>query len=215
MSPFIDSPGRRFLGRLSRLRFSPIEKHDLLKSWFVISLAFSIALSGLKVNLAFVVLMIVSGITVGLGFLLHELAHKAVAVHFGLWAEYRSFDTMLLLSLIVSLFGILFAAPGAVFITSRNHEGWLIPVDKNGKISAAGPLMNFILAVLFLGTALILPGIAKLALWGAQINAWLGLFNMIPILNFDGSKIWPWSKAIFMSMAAIGVGLMVIINHLG
>lgn len=215
MSPFIDQSGRRFLSRLSKLRFSNVEKRDLIKSWFVISLAFSIALSGLKVDLSFVVLMIVSAITVGLGFLLHELSHKAVAVHFGLWAEYRSFDTMLMLSLIAALFGVLFAAPGAVFITSRDQAGSFIPVDKNGKISAAGPLMNFILAVLFLVMALLLPGIAKLSLWGAQINAWLGLFNLIPILNFDGSKIWPWSKAVFSSMVAIGVGLMVTINLLG
>lgn len=211
---FIDAPGRTFLKNLSKLRFSPIEKRDLIKSWFAISLAFSIALAGVSFNGTFALLMAVSAITVGLGFLLHELAHKAVAVHFGLWAEYRSFDTMLLLSLIGSLFGFLFAAPGAVFITGKNKEYCLIPADKNGKISAAGPLMNFMLAVCFLGIAFAFPAMTKLALWGAQINAWLGLFNMIPILNFDGSKIWPWSKPVFASMVAIGAGLMIAIGAL-
>lgn len=211
----INTQGRRFLVRLSQLRFSPIEMRDLLKSWAIISLAFSIALSGLHINLLFFVLMAVSAVTVGLGFLLHELAHKAVAVHFGLWAEYRSFDTMLLVSLIASLFGILFAAPGAVFITPRTRGWGLIPVSTNGKISAAGPLMNFMLAVGFLALAITLPVLEQLALWGAQINAWLGLFNMIPILNLDGSKIWAWSKPVFWSLGAIGVGLMVAVSALG
>lgn len=230
----IDSPGRLFLRRFGKLRFSSIEKRDLIKSWFVISLAFSIAMAGLNFNSTFAILMIVSAITVGLGFLLHELAHKAVAVHFGLWAEYRSFDTMLLLSLFASFFGVLFAAPGAVYITSKGNQknyqenypenfqenqqdlphpaDIIISVDKNGKISSAGPLTNFVLSTLFLGLALAVPLISQVALWGAQINAWLGLFNMIPILNFDGSKIWPWNKGVFASMVGIGVGLMIAIS---
>lgn len=208
--------GSRFLRGLCRLRFSPIERHDLLKSWFVISLAFSLAMGGSAgLDMKFLVLMIVAAVTVGTGFLLHELAHKAVAVHYGLWAEYRAFDNMLLLSLALSLFGFLFAAPGAVFITSRTPDMWHVPPDKNGKISAAGPLVNFALAAGFIGLGLALPVLKTFALFGAQINIWLGLFNMIPIFNFDGSKIWPWSKAVYLGMVIVGAGMMLLVSRMG
>ncbi len=204
------------ISSLKKLRFSYVEKRDLLKSWFVVSLAFSLAMGGFgKIDTQFALLILVAAITVGLGFLLHELGHKAVAVHYGLWAEYRAFDNMLLLSLFLGIFGFVFAAPGAVFISGTTPENWYIPVGRNGKISAAGPLVNYILAFGFIGLALLVPMLSTIALFGAQINAWLGLFNMIPFLNFDGSKIWPWNKAVYVSMLIVGVGLMVGITRLG
>jgi len=204
------------ISSLKRLRFSHVEKRDLLKSWFVVSLAFSLAIGGFgTLNIKFALLILVAAITVGMGFLLHELGHKAVAVHYGLWAEYRSFDNMLLLSLVMGLFGFVFAAPGAVFISGTTPENWYIPVGRNGKISVAGPLVNYVLALGFIGLALLVPYLSTIALFGAQINAWLGLFNMIPFLNFDGSKIWPWNKAVYVGMLLVGAGLMVGVSRLG
>lgn len=81
--------------------------------------------------------------------------------------------------------------------------GWAKPVPVNplnfrnyrwGEItvSAAGPLSNLALAVLFsyllhLGPANL--GLMKMALWGVQINIFLALFNLIPIPPLDGSHI--------------------------
>lgn len=73
--------------------------------------------------------------------------------------------------------------------------GWARPVPVNplnfrnyrwGEItvSAAGPLSNLALAVLFSYLLRLGPvnlGLMKMALWGVQINIFLALFNLIPI----------------------------------
>ena len=66
------------------MNFSKTEQHDLLKAWLAITVAFAIALGGL--NFAQPALLINAAVTVGLGFLLHELAHKFVAQYYGMWA---------------------------------------------------------------------------------------------------------------------------------
>jgi Zn-dependent protease len=81
--------------------------------------------------------------------------------------------------------------------------GWAKPVPVNplnfrnyrwGEItvSAAGPLSNLALAVLFSYLLRLGPvnlGLMKMALWGVQINIFLALFNLIPIPPLDGSHI--------------------------
>jgi Zn-dependent protease len=81
--------------------------------------------------------------------------------------------------------------------------GWAKPVPVNPmnfrnyqtgefSVSAAGPLSNFMLAVVF---AQLLPwtgnneGVALLCYYGVIINLFLMLFNLIPIPPLDGSKI--------------------------
>ena len=81
----------------------------------------------------------------GLGFLLHQLAHKFVAQKYGCVAEFRAFDQMLYLAVGLAFFvGFIFAAPGAVMI-----RGY-VDRRKNGIISIAGPAVNIMLAVIFL-----------------------------------------------------------------
>ncbi|RJR40196.1 MAG: site-2 protease family protein [Deltaproteobacteria bacterium] len=81
--------------------------------------------------------------------------------------------------------------------------GWAKPVPVNplnfrnyrwGEItvSAAGPLSNLALAVIFSYVLQLGPpniGLMKMALWGVQINIFLALFNLIPIPPLDGSHI--------------------------
>jgi len=60
------------------------ERNDLIVSWLTISIAFSILMSRDFLNLmAFVIVFPIALITVGTGFILHELAHRTVARHFG------------------------------------------------------------------------------------------------------------------------------------
>ena len=60
------------------MKFSKVEVRDLMKAWIAISIAFGIVLrSGTFLNS-----FLLAGITVGVGFLLHELAHKVVAQHY-------------------------------------------------------------------------------------------------------------------------------------
>jgi len=44
-----------------------------------------------------------------------------------------------------------------------------------------------------------------IGIFGFTVNAWLGLFNMIPFGNFDGSKILKWNKIVYGCMVAAGL----------
>src|SRR3989338_11652374 len=161
------------------MKYSSIEKHDLIKAWFAISLAFTIAFNGFS---NFINVFLLSVVIVGLSFLLHELAHKYLAQKYGCWAEFRADNKMLLVMLVISFFHIIFAAPGAVWI--HGH----VSTEKNGKISLAGPLTNIVLALIFL-SLLFMPitdPLIDIASYGFQINSFIALFNMIPFMNFDG-----------------------------
>jgi len=188
------------------MRFSDIEIQHLAKSWVAISLAFAILLSNGDVfSSQFSLMLVVAGFTVGLGFLLHEIGHKYMAQKYGCYAEFRAFNFMLVLAVLMSFLGFVFAAPGAVMIGGRVNR------ERNGKISLAGPVVNIILALLFLVVALIgvFPLLTK---YGIMINAWLAAFNMIPFGNFDGVKILRWSKPAYF--VTLGVSLFLVILSL-
>ena len=132
--------------------------------------------------------------TVGLGFIIHELAHKYVAIHYGAHAEYRAWTLGLFLALAMAFLtqgSFVFAAPGAVYIFGR------VSREQNGIISLAGPLTNFALAIIFLLLSAF-TGISKeFVATGALVNVMLGAFNMLPIPPFDGSKIFAWNKVVW------------------
>jgi len=183
------------------MRTSRKELIDLFKAWIAISIAFSILLRKDWTANELIYSFIISAVTVGIAFLLHEMAHKALAQKYGLFAEFRSFDSMLILAIAMSFFGFVFAAPGAVMI-----RGY-VTKERNGKLSAMGPLTNLILAAIFFGIRMTTTEgiIGEIANYGFIINTWIALFNMIPFWNFDGSKIWQWNKAAYLGMAALGV----------
>jgi len=186
---------------------SDVEINDLLKAWLVVSIAFSILHNGLSFNLSTLLILLLSAVTVGTGFLLHELAHKIVAQKYHCWAEFRADNMMLMLALFTAMFGILFAAPGAVIIYGPH-----INPRQNGIISVAGPLMNYLFALLFLGLLFVSvhPYIHAVAGYGFLINSWLGLFNLIPFLNFDGAKIIKWNYFVWGAMVCSGIGLIIL-----
>lgn len=175
-----------------KMQFSEIEKQHLLKSWLAVSVAFTILNTNLF-NPSFMIYFIISLLTVGLGFIFHELAHKYVAQRFGCYAEYRANDKMLIIGILTAFVGFLFIAPGAVIIQG------IVTKKRNGIISLAGPVANIILAFVFviisffISSEFFLTAIA----YGIQINYLLAIFNMIPILNFDGKKIWAYNKLIY------------------
>lgn len=180
------------------MKFSNKEVRDLVKAWFAISLAFAIVLSGDIFSNTFMFTFLLSGLTVGVGFLLHELAHKLVAQNYGCWAEFRAFNSMLIFAVAISFLGFVFAAPGAVMINGY------VNLNKNGKISLAGPLTNLVLALLFLPAMLFpISFVQQIGQYGFFINSWLALFNMIPIMGLDGSKILAWNKGIYFSVLAV------------
>ncbi|KKW05249.1 MAG: Peptidase M50 [candidate division CPR1 bacterium GW2011_GWC1_49_13] len=199
------------------MNFSKEEIRDLTKAWLAISVAVAVAFLGRTVeSLTLVVLVrgaVIYGLTVGVAFLAHEVfGHKLTAQRFGIFAEFRADDFFLLLALVFAFFtGFVFAAPGAVVI------GGVTRVDTYGKIAAAGPLVNIFLAILFLflarsGISLILPLVDSqgidLVSTSFQINAWLALFNLLPLGILDGAKVLAWNKGIW---ATLGVASLILL----
>ncbi|MFW6014593.1 MAG: metalloprotease [Nanoarchaeota archaeon] len=174
---------------------SLFEIRELAKAWFAISIAFTILLRGTELGI--VSTFFLSLLTVGLGFLLHELAHKIVAQHYGCHAEFRANNGMLSLAIFLSFIGFIFAAPGAVMI-----KGFLTKRE-NGLISVAGPLTNLILAFLLLPLSFMDGLLGAIGSYGFIINSWLGLFNMIPMLPLDGAKVWKWNRGVYITVALV------------
>jgi Zn-dependent protease len=140
-------------------RIGQVERFDLLISWIVLVIGFSLVIGGRRVPS--VDLIIASALGVGTGFLLHELAHKFMAQRYGYWAEYRANRSGLLIIIAMSFMGFLLAAPGAVMIqkvANQYHpaaysygEDQIRARKEQLWISLAGPMTNIILAVLFFG----------------------------------------------------------------
>ncbi|MBZ6493762.1 metalloprotease [Natrinema longum] len=184
------------------LTFSNTELRDLAVAWTVLSVAFALLLAPVHLGEAslgyFVTRVGLSFVTVGVGFLLHELAHKVVAVEFGQVAEFRADYQMLFLAIMGGLVGFLFAAPGAVYHRGRTTQ------RENGLIALAGPVTNLLLAVLFApllmfaATPGFLPGmLATIGQMGIWINLFLAAFNMIPFGPLDGKSVLEWHKGVF------------------
>ena len=188
----------------SKMSFSNYEKEQLKESIGILTIAFTLALSnGLvpimneprilltELPLAFAAVMT--------GFLLHELAHKWMAQQYGCWAEYRGNRNGLYFALMMSVFGFLLAAPGAVMVSGS------ITNRQNGIIAAVGPLTNIAIAIVafpfYIFTANIdIWIVGELARFLIIINLILAGFNMIPVQPLDGSKIIVWNKAAYFGI---------------
>ena len=192
-------------------KFTSSEVRDLIIAFIVISLCFAIANAGRDMNAVLNLLpMIMVG--VGAGFILHELGHKFVSMKYGYWAEFKLWPQGLLFALVTSFFGFVFAAPGAVY-TYANY----MTDEINGKISIAGPVVNIILALVFLAICIaIYPSafysqtsvlILNICALGYNINSFLALFNLLPIGNLDGSKVLRWNVVIWIVTIAVA-GIM-------
>lgn len=151
---------------------------------------------------------VIPGYLIGiiLGFVLHELAHKAMANRVGAEAFFKLWPQGI-------GFGVLFAlispwkflAPGAVVIYGRKFGRWKYRLDRllttphghalsrgeTGLIAVSGPIVNIILAYVFSSfQGLVFQQIA-------YINAFLAVFNLLPIPPLDGSKVMLWNAVIW------------------
>jgi Zn-dependent protease len=200
------------------ITFSARETRDLVIAWLALGVAFTlfllvtasggvspVGLLDLVGTGLFVELLVLSLLTAGVGFLLHELAHKVVAIRFGQAAEFRADYTMLGLALAAALVGFLFAAPGAVYHTGR------ITKRESAAIALAGPLTNVVLAGLFLPVFLFADGgfLLRAGQLGVTLNAVLAGFNMIPFGPLDGKKVLNWSMVGFGASFLLCAGVAV------
>jgi Zn-dependent protease len=199
------------------LRFSASEIQDLLIAWLALGLAFAIFFAGggnraialLTGNpTAFAIALVVSLLTAGIGFLLHEIGHKVMAVRYGNIAAFRAEYNMLFLAIMSAFLGFIFAAPGAV-----HHRGRLTD-RQHGLVALAGPAVNLVLAVVFVPVWILsgLAGVDVVGMLGARglaVNLFLAAFNMIPIGALDGKTIVGWSKVVWAAVFVPSVAVTV------
>ncbi len=198
---------------IGKIHFSKLEIRDLLISWLAITFAFALVLStpGFGFGLTaidwalFPTALLISTLAVASGFILHELGHKFVATKYGAWAEYRMWPYGLVMALMFALIiGIVWASPGAVYISGDVTE------SQNGKISLAGPFINLCFAAVFFPLTLITTGILKdICFYLYFINAFLAVFNLIPLMPLDGAKVARWNIAIYVIVMVCAIGLVI------
>ena len=186
--------------------FSSVELRDLAISVFVLALAFSFW------NLALLPLTL---FIIVIAFAAHEIiGHKLVAQHYGYFAEYRMWTYGLVVALVSSFFGFIFAAPGAVYISPVRKKFAFhvarITERENGIISLGGPAVNIALGFAMFASAFLLPAFSELFFTASRISFWLALFNLIPFPPLDGSKVFAWNKAIWIAAALLAVAGFVI-----
>jgi Zn-dependent protease len=155
-------------------------------------------------------------LTVGFGFIGHELAHKFAAQRLGCVAEFRLWFLGLVTALLFAFItrgSIIFAAPGAVYIQPKNSPFGINRRD-NGYISLAGPVTNTLLAMVFfllIGSWGVLDIIGRI---GFQVNLWLAAFNLLPFGVLDGEKIFQWSRVVWVAITA-PIWILVIARYIG
>jgi len=173
--------------RTKKMRFSNTEIHHLILGTALVTAA---GVSFLLGNATSALGLIIATVIFALGFILHELAHKYVAQRYGLWAEFRVNTMGVILTAISIVSPLKFIAPGAVMISGFADR------DRMGLTAFAGPLVNVVITIALLASLPILPRpiYSSAVLYGAAINAFLALFNLIPFSIFDGRKIFVWNK---------------------
>lgn len=197
---------RRAVHRPGELTFGRRELRDLFAAWVALSVAFAIFVVGgpepllADASLAASLLGICAA-TVGVGMILHEVAHKVVAVRFGQIAAFRADYGMLGVAILSAMLGFIFAAPGAV-----HHRG-RITDRENGLIALAGPATNLGLVVAFAPLLLAEGVLWTIGAFGVFVNAFLAAFNMIPYGPLDGRTVVTWSKSAFAVAFLVSVGL--------
>lgn len=193
------------------------EAFEIIVSVLAISLALTFSAFGLNVEPSrFLFLMAAFTITIGSGFVLHEMAHKYYGIRYGAKARFKAWPVGLAIGLglgiVPHIFGFsapLFIAPGAVYIYAMRH----INAKENGIISLAGPAMNWALALFFLAISLAFGSsvIGTVADLGARANMGLAMFNLLPIFPLDGSKVIAWDWKIWLASFAfsfLGFGVL-------
>ena len=203
-----------------RPRFSRLELRDILISVAVLAIAFALIYRSGSVmdylewrtgseTAAFACLLGLSALLVVVSFLFHEFGHKFTAQRAGLWSEYRMYPMGLVLSLVMSFLGFLFAAPGAVYIHGN------MDARTNGRVSIAGPVVNIVLAGIGIAgcfatnhTPLVFVFIML-----ANLNAFLAVVNLLPIPPLDGSKVLTWNKAVWV--CAMGAAALELVYLMG
>lgn len=188
--------------------FTKPEIRDIIYSTIALGFIFSISGTGvieaIKNPSDFLANAAVITAIVALSFIPHELMHKFTAMRYRAYAQYEMWKGGLIFALLMAVtLGFVFAAPGAVVIYTRYRDQYgthniRLTRRENGLISSAGVVANLVIAGIFLALA---PG-NILTQNIIHINAFLAMFNLLPIPPLDGSKVLWWSIPVWAILFA-------------
>ncbi len=158
-------------------------------SWLLALAALMLGVGGLE---AFTLRGIASGLVSGIviGFVVHEAAHRNVARRAGMYSEFVASPIGVLITAASAVSPIKILAPGYVQV-------WGYRFNPTGAIRSveAGPLSNIVLSTVFTAASLLAlqeahPRLHSWLLDAGGVNAWLALFNLIPVPPLDGYKLF-------------------------
>ena len=186
-----------------RYVFTLSEIRDLAISSIILGFLFSSALSYFNFSgtaYSAVMNFLISTAIVAPALIFHELAHKFVSQKYGCVANYVLWPMGAIISIVLSLTtGFIFASLGAVMISTKystrlGYKFIGLSNEELGKISWAGPMTNFGMAILGFIFYPLAPQILNVFI---QINLVIALFNMIPFPPLDGAKIFVWNRMVW------------------
>ena len=178
---------------IEKFYFSRDEIKDLLIGMVLVTLVgISIFRNNIFSNPPWAIILL--AIILMSSFLLHEIAHKSIAIKNHLKAEFRinSFGAILTLISVISPLKII--APGAVMIHGATDKTTL------GRIALAGPLTNIAIAVIFITISLATNPtntLYSIIRTSVALNGLLAAFNLLPFGMLDGKKVISWDKKIW------------------
>lgn len=188
------------------MRFSTEEIKELGISALVIGFVFAWAMQDSFPGMNIFVLFVIMLAAVGTAFIFHELSHKYTAQKYGCWAEYRMWETGLIIAFFLAVvIRAVFIAPGAVYIQCGYYG---ISKRENGIIAVSGAAANIVLAAAFWMISSAGGALELLGRVGFLVNTWIALFNMIPLPPFDGSKVIRWSVGVWAAMVGLAFILL-------
>ena len=183
---------------------------DLLISWAALTLAFG-AGALMRGDLK---LLGAAALAVATAFVGHELAHRAVARHYGMAAAYKANYFFLAFTVAIALITaklvgtpFVIAAPGAVVVMPlfgppHPYVSMLI--------AAAGPLTNEVIGVAaIVASYAVSPAIAPYLALVGRVNLWIGFFNLLPIPPMDGWQVMRYSITAWASMTVLALALLI------
>ncbi len=156
---------------------------------------------------------------VAVSIIIHELSHLSAANYFGTSGKFNLSMIGFIFVFIAFIFGLPLFTMGIITRIGKNassSENTEILRSKKGYISTIGPISNLILVGIFyiiLAIGFSLPGqaLSNLLIYlgyvGVSYNVFIGLSQLIPIGELDGTRILSWEAVIWVALFVVFIFL--------
>jgi len=189
---------------IEKEKFKKREIADFIVSVIVLSAVFSVQprYSSFK---DFVPYFVFVSVILGLRQIVYRIASEKLR----LYPVYKAWYPGMVVGLLLSFFGIKFAAPGFVVLYPYAFGRWgmrrkRVTVSEDGLISFFGSMVDLGFAVI--SKAFVFPFSGLIY----EVSAWMFLSNLIPVVELDGSKIVRWKMDLWIFLVLVGIMLMII-----